>query len=266
MNTSICGVNISKIVRFSVDEQEMWGIWENNIIKGISGDIFSSYSISTKTFLPSEVKLLAPSKPSKAICVGLNYFDHAEEMKLDIPGIPLFFLKPPSSVTSPLSVIDYPDMTNDLHYEAEMAVVIKKTAKDISTDESFDYILGYTCANDITARDLQKNDGQWTRSKSFDTFLPFGPWIETEINPHNLDIKLYLNGEIKQHSNTSNLIFKVPDLISYLSRIMTLNPGDIILTGTPAGVGPMMPGDVVKVEIDGLGTLENYVQKINHKI
>ncbi len=203
-------------------------------------------------------KMLPPVMPSKVVCIGLNYRDHAKELGFDLPVEPLIFLKPGSAVIGHLDDIIYPEQSERVDYEAELAVVISKQCSKISPENSSDYILGYTCLNDVTARDLQVKDGQWTRAKSFDTFCPIGPYIETEINdPHNLDIRLVLNGEIKQSSNTSNLIFSVIDLVSTISHIMTLNEGDIIATGTPSGIGPMNRGDRVSVEIEGIGALEN---------
>jgi len=198
-------------------------------------------------------------KPSKIIAVGLNYTDHARELKMELPENPLLFLKPPSSLIFNGDSIVYPQPTKELHYEAELAVVIKDRIKNVSKEEALSHILGFTCGNDVTARDLQKSDGQWTRAKSFDTFCPLGPEIVSGISIDNLDIKLFLNGELKQSSNTSNMIFKVDFLVSFVSQIMTLEPDDVILTGTPAGVGPMQVGDVVEVEIEGIGKLKNKV-------
>ena len=203
-------------------------------------------------------KILPPVMPSKVVCVGLNYRDHAKELGFDLPREPLIFLKPGSAVIGHLDNILYPAQSERVDYEAELAIAISGRCSKVSPEEAVDYILGYTCLNDVTARDLQIKDGQWTRAKSFDTFCPIGPWIETEISdPHNLDIRLVLNGVTKQASNTSNLIFSVMELISRISHIMTLNEGDVIATGTPSGIGPMNRGDKVSVEIDGIGALEN---------
>lgn len=203
-------------------------------------------------------KMLPPVMPSKVVCVGLNYRDHAKELGLDLPNEPLIFLKPGSAVNGHLDNILYPEQSERVDYEAELAVVISGRCSKVSPEDAAGYILGYTCLNDVTARDLQVKDGQWTRAKSFDTFCPIGPCIETEVSdPHNLDIRLVLNGEIKQSSNTSNLIFSVSELISTISHIMTLNEGDVIATGTPSGIGPMNRGDKVCVEIEGIGILEN---------
>lgn len=198
--------------------------------------------------------------PSKIICVGLNYLDHAKEMKEPLPENPIIFLKPPSAIIQDGDAIIYPNQTFNLHYEAELAIVIKDKIHNIPINEAFEHILGFTCANDVTARDLQKKDGQWTRGKGFDTFCPVGPNIVSGIDPNDLAIKLYLNGELKQNSRTSNLIFKPDYLVSFISQVMTLLPGDIILTGTPSGIGPMKIGDTVVVEIEKIGKLTNIVK------
>lgn len=208
----------------------------------------------------NEVKLLPPCIPSKAICVGLNYKDHIEEMGDKIPEEPTLFIKPSTAVIGPDDYIILPEMSRRVDYEGELAVVIGRKAKNVSIEEAKNYILGYTIANDVTARDLQAKDGQWTRAKSFDTFLPIGPWIVTDLDPTSLNITTYVNGEVKQKSNTRHLIFNVPTLVSFISHIMTLNPGDVILTGTPSGVGPLKPGDVVTIEIEGIGRLTNRVK------
>lgn len=205
------------------------------------------------------MRILSPVQPSKIILVGLNYRDHARELHLVIPKEPVIFLKPPTAVIANAENIIYPLGVKRLDYEAELALVIKKKARNIPAERVKNYILGYTCLNDVTARDLQKKDGQWTRAKSFDTFCPIGPWIETKLDPSNLRIKCRLNNKLKQDSSTANFIFPVEHLVSYISRIMTLFPGDIISTGTPVGVGPMLPGDRVEVEIEGIGKLFNQV-------
>ncbi|MBU0501767.1 MAG: fumarylacetoacetate hydrolase family protein [Candidatus Margulisbacteria bacterium] len=198
-------------------------------------------------------------KPSKIICVGLNYSDHAKELGMELPTSPIIFLKAPSALIGEKEPIVYPEQTKNLHYEAELAVVIKDRIKNISEKEARQHILGFTCANDVTARDLQELDGQWTRAKSFDTFCPLGPHLVSDVDPDKLVIKSYLNGELKQSSNTDNMIFKVDYLVAFISSVMTLEPEDIILTGTPPGVGPMQVGDEVVVEITGVGSLRNKV-------
>ncbi len=208
----------------------------------------------------SQVRLESPCMPKKAVCVGLNYRDHADEFRQTIPSTPVLFIKPSTSILGPGKAIQYPSMSKRVDYEAELVVVIGKLAKNVTENEALDYVLGYTCGNDVTARDLQPQNGQWTVAKSFDTFMPLGPWIETDIDPGNLHIMALLNDEIRQSSSTANLIFNVPFLIAYISQIMTLEPGDVIMTGTPSGVGPMKKGDHIVVEIEGIGRLENTIE------
>jgi len=198
-------------------------------------------------------------KTSKIICIGLNYTDHAEELKMPLPTEPLIFMKPPSALIYNDDPIVYPPMTKELHYEAELAIIIKDKIRNITPDQARGHIQGYACANDVTARDLQRKDKQWIRAKSFDTFCPVGPKIVSGIDPSNLAIKLYLNGELKQSSNTSKMIFNVDQLVSFVSRVMTLEKDDVIITGTPPGVGAMKVGDTVIVEIEGIGKLTNKV-------
>jgi 2-keto-4-pentenoate hydratase/2-oxohepta-3-ene-1,7-dioic acid hydratase in catechol pathway len=194
------------------------------------------------------------------VAVGVNYQDHAAEFKKDLPKEPLLFLKPSTAVLGPQEPIHLPSRSRRVDYEAELAVVIRKRTSKIGPEETPDFILGYTCINDVTARDLQKEDGQWTRAKGFDTFAPLGPWIVTDLSPDNLKIESYLNGERRQSASTVQLIFKVPALVSFISQVMTLLPGDVIATGTPAGVGPMKSGDTIEVVIEGIGRLTNPVQ------
>ncbi len=205
-----------------------------------------------------DVELLVPATPSKIVCIGLNYREHANELKMKLPDDPIIFLKPPSAVLDPGKDVIYPKSSSQVDYEGELGVVIGKRCRNAEAKDYAEYILGYTCFNDVTARDLQKKDGQWTRAKSFDTFAPFGPWIAT-IDPLNANIQTRINGSVKQNSNTSDLIFDVPKLIEFISGIMTLLPGDVIATGTPPGVGPLQKGDVVEVEIGGIGILKNSV-------
>lgn len=199
--------------------------------------------------------------PTKIIAIGLNYRDHAKEMHHEIPEYPLIFLKPPTAVIQNGDFIVYPPATKELHYEGELAVIIKNKIKNITKEGAPRHIEGYTCANDVTARDLQRLDGQWTRSKSFDTFCPLGPKVVSNIDPTHLTISTRVNNVVKQQSNTNNMVFDVYELVSYISGIMTLFPGDVIITGTPPGVGPIEAGDVVEVEIEGIGILRNIVKK-----
>jgi len=248
-----------KYIRFKQGETVSYGVLNDNEIRIIDGDLFGAHVLTDKTVAVTAVQLLAPCQPSKAVCIGLNYHDHATEMKLDLPKQPLIFLKPSSCINDPGGTIEYPIISSNLHYEGEMAIVIGKKARKVPVSKANDYIFGYTCANDVTARDIQMADGQWTRGKSFDTFLPIGPCIVTEIDPHTMDIKLYLNNEVKQSSNTCQLIFSVPEIVAFVSQAMTLYAGDVILTGTPSGVGPMNIGDTVVVELSGIGRLINTV-------
>ena len=199
-------------------------------------------------------------KPSKIILAGLNYRDHARELKMKIPKAPVIFLKPPTTLISHKGSIIYPQGVKRLDYEAELALVIKRKARNVSVKEAKSCILGFTCLNDVTARDLQKKDGQWTRAKSFDTFCPIGPVIKTGLDTSNLAIQAYLNGKLKQNSNTGDFIFSPQYLVSFISKVMTLLPGDVVSTGTPAGVGPMKKGNQVEVRIEGVGSLINYVK------
>ena len=248
-----------KYVRFEFQSVVSYGILADERIQVLQGDLFDQPVVSEQSVGLSDVRLMAPCEPSKAVCIGLNYRDHAEEMKHDLPKEPLFFLKPSSSLNDPAGEIRYPAISQNVHHEAELAVVIGKIAKHIKAANAYDYVFGYTCANDVTARDIQKSDGQWTRGKGFDTFMPIGPWIETELDPHTLDIKGSVNGQLRQSSNTKNLIFRIPELIEFVTQVMTLYPGDVILTGTPSGVGPMEVGDTVTVEIAGIGALTNKI-------
>jgi 2-keto-4-pentenoate hydratase/2-oxohepta-3-ene-1,7-dioic acid hydratase in catechol pathway len=248
-----------KIVRYQDGASTHWGIMEEKTVRQIEGDPFGHFHLVSKTKRVEEVRLLSPCLPSKIVAVGLNYRDHAEEVKLTLPKEPLLFLKPPTSVIGPGEAIVYPTLAGRVDYEAELAVVMRKVAKAVSDEKAAEHILGYTCLNDVTARDLQKKDGQWTRAKGFDTFAPMGPWIETEIDPSHLEISSYLNGERRQHSNTTRLIFGPLQLVSFISHIMTLLPGDVIATGTPSGIGPMAIGDRIDVVIEGIGTLSNTI-------
>jgi 2-keto-4-pentenoate hydratase/2-oxohepta-3-ene-1,7-dioic acid hydratase in catechol pathway len=211
-------------------------------------------------FRLADVRLLAPILPSKVICIGKNYADHAREMGGEPPDEPVIFLKPSTAVCGPGDPIQRPTQLSErTDFEGELAVVIGRLCRQVTTDRVAEVIFGYTCANDVTARDLQAKDGQWTRAKGFDTFCPLGPWIETDIDPADLELTTVLNGEVKQHSRTSLLLHGVHSLVMRISQVMTLLPGDVVLTGTPAGIGPMDKGDQVSVSIEGIGTLTNPV-------
>ncbi|MBI2915947.1 MAG: fumarylacetoacetate hydrolase family protein, partial [Elusimicrobia bacterium] len=218
--------------------EPQFGIVENHQVIPIAPNPFIAYETVGEPEPLSSVQLLSPVIPSKVVAVGVNYRSHAQEMNHPIPEEPLLFLKPPSSVIGPEETILYPKMSQRVDYEAELAVILKKRAKNIPIEEAKDCILGYSCFNDVTARDLQKKDVQWSRSKGFDTFSALGPWIVSDLDPSDLSVESYLNGELKQNGRTSDMIFSVPALISFISRVMTLEPGDVVTTGTPPGVGP----------------------------
>ena len=253
-----------KILRFTTEMSVKYGVQEGDLIRESEGSPYNptELRLSSRRHRISDIKILAPATPSKVVAVGLNYFGHAEELKMTIPDVPLLFLKPSTSLIGPGDDIVYPDSSERVDYEAELGVVIKARAYRVPEAKALDYVLGYTCLNDVTARDLQKKDGQWTRAKGFDTFCAIGPHIETELDPTNVPVEAYLNGELKQQSNTSDLIFAVPKLINFISNVMTLLPGDVIATGTPSGIGPMNPGDTIEIKLGGIGTLRNHVVKM----
>jgi 2-keto-4-pentenoate hydratase/2-oxohepta-3-ene-1,7-dioic acid hydratase in catechol pathway len=252
-----------KIYRFRYTKKILYGILKEEFLFPLRGSVFKDFKIEDSPIPMSDVLLLPPVEPTKIVAVGVNYRDHAQEMGRALPEEPLLFLKPPSAVIGPQEFISYPKMSRRVDYEGELAVVIKKKAKDLADDARVEeFILGYTCFNDVTARDLQAKDVQFTRAKSFDTFAACGPCIATDVDPSELHLKTFLNGKLKQSGNTKNFVFGVPFLVRFISRIMTLNPGDIISTGTPAGVGPMQPGDRVDVQIEGIGTLSNQVLRV----
>lgn len=248
-----------KYIRFTNCENEIgYGFVEGEKVQLLDGTFLDPKSKPIDRWLSfDEITLLAPVEPSKVVCVGLNYLRHIQEMGHLLPEDPVIFIKAQTSIIGPKAEIIYPKISQRVEFEAELAVIIGKTIKDISEDEAANAIFGYTCANDVTARDLQKKDGQWTRGKSFDTFCPIGPWVVTGIDPSQLDIQLILNGEIKQSSNTQYFMNSVPKLVSFISQVMTLYPGDVVLTGTPEGVGPMQSGDEVIVRIQNIGELRN---------
>ncbi|HEY8910486.1 MAG TPA: fumarylacetoacetate hydrolase family protein [Desulfosporosinus sp.] len=248
-----------KYVRFMNRKKEIeYGLIDGEKVRLLDKNFLDPESNPTDTWLSfEEITLLAPVEPSKVVCVGLNYLKHIQEMKHSLPEDPVIFMKAQTSIIGPNAEIRYPKISQRVDYEAELAVIIGDTIKDVTESEASQAIFGYTCANDVTARDLQKKDGQWTRGKSFDTFCPIGPWIVTDIDPSQLDIQLLLNGEVRQTSNTQYFINSVPKLVSFISQVMTLIPGDIVLTGTPEGVGPMQVGDEVIVKIQHIGELRN---------
>ena len=248
-----------KIVRFEMQGRTGYGILEGEKISVLRGAPYDGLENATGEIMSlPEVTLLAPCEPTKIVALGLNYRDHAAEIGHPLPSEPLLFIKPSTAVIGPDGDIRYPAMSRQVDYEAELAIVIGRACRHVKAEDFRDYVLGYTCINDVTARDLQRKDGQFTRSKSFDTFAPLGPWIETAIpDPDNLTVEAYLNGERRQHGKTSNMVFGVAAQVSFISRIMTLLPGDVIATGTPFGIGSMQPGDVVEIRVEGIGTLRN---------
>jgi len=250
-----------KLARFQVQGRTACGIMDGEEVTELEGDFFGVLKTLPIRHAGAGLRLLAPCSPSKVVAVGLNYRDHAREMGLTVPETPIIFLKPATSVIGPGDSILYPGMSSQVDYEAELGIVIKDRVKGLRPEEARRHILGYTCANDVTARDLQKKDDQWTRAKSFDTFCPIGPWIETELDPDDLLVESFLNGARRQSSRTSQFIFKADHLVSFISQVMTLYPGDLIITGTPAGIGPMEPGDETEVRIEGIGSLKNVVMK-----
>ncbi|MGA8674409.1 MAG: fumarylacetoacetate hydrolase family protein [Candidatus Acidiferrales bacterium] len=236
------------------------GILEGDRIAEIQGELWGSRERTGKSWSLDAVKLLPPSTPSKIVCVGRNYAEHAKELGNETPKQPLIFFKPPSSIIAPEEPIVLPALSQRVDFEGELAVVISRRCRELPAEENTaDYILGYTCLNDVTARDLQKLDVQFTRAKGFDTFCPFGPILETELPTSGFSLETFLKGTRKQSGHTSEMIFSVDAIIRFIAQVMTLEPGDVIATGTPAGVGPLAAGDVVEVSISGIGTLRNPV-------
>jgi len=254
-----------RVARFAGDDDPRYGVvgadGDTPIIAPLKGDpLYAPLELTGEKLPLEDVRLLAPVIPrSKVVCVGKNYVAHAAEMGGEVPQEPLIFLKPNTSVIGPGEPIFYPKQTQDLHFEGELAIVIGRICRNLTLEDAPKVIYGYTVANDVTARDLQSKDGQWARAKGFDTFCPLGPWIETDFDPSSVRVRTALNGEIKQDGNTSDMVFDVPAILQYVTSFMTLLPGDVVLTGTPEGVGPMQAGDHVAVTIDGLGTLTNPV-------
>ena len=265
-----------RIARFTTGEEPQFGVVTGEldehgqidpdaVVVALAGDpLYVGTKVLEEQHRLADVKLLAPVLPrSKVVAIGRNYAAHAAEMGNDLPEEPLMFLKPNTSVIGPGDSIAYPPQTSNLHYEGELAVVIGRICRDVPAEKATDVIFGYTLANDVTARDLQKSDGQWSRAKGFDTFCPLGPWIEDDLDPHDFavgrKVQTYLNGDLVQDGSTKDLIFDIPTLIAYVTSVMTLLPGDVILTGTPEGVGPMQVGDDVEISIEGIGSLANTV-------
>lgn len=251
-----------RLVRFRAMTGIFWGEFEPDGITPLIGDPFGQYRRDNQQYQHRDVQLLAPVAPTKIICVGHNYHEHIAESATatQAPDEPLIFLKPPSAVIGPGQTIILPDESERVDYEGELAVVIGKSGRNIDEIEAEDYIFGLTCANDVTARDFQQKDKQWARAKGFDTFCPIGPWVCAGLDFQDLTLETLVNLEVRQRSITDAMIFKVPELISFVSSIMTLNAGDVILTGTPSGVGPLSDGQQVEVRIQGIGSLVNDVR------
>ena len=254
-----------RVARFAGEDDPTFGVVgeEDGVptIAVLKGDpLYAGFELTGQKVVLDDVRLLAPVIPrSKVVCVGKNYAAHAAEMGGEVPTTPLTFLKPNTSVIGPGDPIVYPAQTSEVHHEGELAVVIGRICKDVPAEDAAKVIFGYTVANDVTARDLQRTDGQWTRAKGFDTFCPLGPWIETNLDPTDLRVTTTVGDELRQDGRTSDMVFSVADVVAYVSSFMTLLPGDVLLTGTPEGVGPLEVGDSVSVTVEGIGTLTNPV-------
>ncbi|HET6770173.1 MAG TPA: fumarylacetoacetate hydrolase family protein [Actinomycetota bacterium] len=248
-----------RLARFRSGDRISTGTVGDDDVSPLRGTFFEDPIPIGETLPLTEVRLLAPIIPSKVICIGRNYVEHAEELGSEIPAEPLMFMKPSTAVVGPEDLIRLPPESERVDHEGELAVVIGRPCRRVSEEEAPAFILGYTCGNDVTARDLQKKDGQWTRAKGFDSFCPLGPWVETDLDLSDLEISTKVNGEVRQRGQTSDMIFPPALLVAYVSRVMTLLPGDVILTGTPSGVGPLSQGDRVEVEVEGIGVLANGV-------
>jgi 2-keto-4-pentenoate hydratase/2-oxohepta-3-ene-1,7-dioic acid hydratase in catechol pathway len=250
-----------RLIRYKTKtEPARYGWSLEDQIGPVEGSPFGDFRRSNLDASLDSVTLLAPVTPGKIICIGRNYAAHAREHDAEVPEVPLIFLKPPSSIIGPRDAILLPPQSQQVEHEAELVAVISKRGRWIQPEEAPDHVLGYTIGNDVTARDLQNKDGQWTRSKGFDTFCPIGPWIETEFDPSDAMITCHVNEEMRQMASTRDMVFRVRQLIAYVSSVMTLEPGDLLFTGTPAGVGPLRDGDEVRITIEGLGELSNPVK------
>jgi 2-keto-4-pentenoate hydratase/2-oxohepta-3-ene-1,7-dioic acid hydratase in catechol pathway len=254
-----------RFIRYSVGESKpRYGWIFQDKVGPLEGEPFGEYRRLEAGMPLDRVRLLAPVVPGKIVAVGRNYAEHTQERAVEVPEIPLIYLKPPSAVIGPDETILLPPQSQRVDHEAELAVVIGKVGRWIHAEDALQHVLGYTAANDVTARDLQQKDGQWTRGKGFDTFCPLGPWIETYTDPSDMRITCRVNREMRQMGSTREMVFSVQQLIAFISSVMTLHPGDVILTGTPAGIGLLTPGDTVEVEIEGIGVLRNPVASDIH--
>ncbi|MEI6362453.1 MAG: fumarylacetoacetate hydrolase family protein [Actinomycetes bacterium] len=248
-----------RICRVAVDDDLYFGLIEGEAVVLLAGHPFGELSPEGRVLPLTDVRLVAPVLPSKIIAVGRNYADHAKELGNEVPVAPMVFLKPSTSIVGPDEPIALPWQSEQVEHEAELAIVIGRLCREVPEERVPEVVLGYTCANDVTARDLQKTDGQWGRAKGFDSFCPIGPWIETSVDLDDAAITCHVNGDLRQDAVLGDMVRGVPELVSWISSVMTLLPGDVILTGTPAGVGPLTAGDFVSVSIDGIGTLTNPV-------
>jgi len=252
-----------RVIRFAAGSQAVYGLVEDDVVRRVDGSPFETLTPGERVGRLDQVQLLAPCQPTKIVAIGRNYVEHAKEHQAEVPPEPLIFLKPPSAVIAHGQAIVLPPQSKQVEHEGELAVVIGARAKNASEADAWAHVLGVTCANDVTARDLQRSDGQWSRAKGFDTFCPLGPWIRIGMAPEQtgaLSVVCRVNGQVRQSGNTRDMVFGIPRLIAHISAAMTLEPGDVILTGTPAGVGPLREGDVVEVEIESIGVLRNTVR------
>lgn len=249
-----------KIVRYSSPGGPAWGVLDDGVVRAAEGTPFVDLRATGEEVGGlDDVTLLAPVTPRTVLCVGRNYRSHAEEFGNPVPEEPLLFLKPPAAVVGPGADVVYPRLSQRVDPEAELVLVIGRTARNVAAADAGTVIAGYTCGNDVTARDIQRSDGQWTRGKGFDTFCPIGPWVDTDFDPSDVAVSCTVDGERRQDGRTKDLIFPIPYLIEYVTRFTTLEPGDVILTGTPEGVAPVEPGNTITVAVEGLGSLTNTV-------
>ena len=248
-----------KYVRILRNEKPVWGVLQGDTVRTLACPPYEGVCYDGESLPLSSCTLLAPCEPTKIVCVGKNYYDHAMEMGEGVPERPMLFLKAPNTLNHPEEEVHAPGFVQRLDYEGELAFVIRRRAKDVKAEHFADYILGYTCLNDVTARDIQKGDGQWSRGKSMDGFAPIGPLVTDEVDPADLPVETRLNGRVVQSGRTSQFMTAVPELLEFITASMTLEPGDVVTTGTPAGIGPMNPGDTVEVEIGGIGILRSHI-------
>ena len=247
-------------LRYQKDGEARYGWLDGTHVGAVTGDVFGTFKREGIVAEVRDVKILPPVTPSKIIAVGQNYKAHALEHGLELPDIPPLFLKPPSAIIGHRDEIVLPPQSTEVEHEAELAVIIGRRARWVSVEDALKFVWGYTCANDVTARDLERRDAQLTRCKGFDTFCPLGPWVSTDVDPADVVITCTVNGQVRQMSSTRELHFSVPQLVAFISSVMTLEPGDVILTGTPAGVGPLAAGDTIEIELEGVGSLVNTVK------